>query len=132
METLVARLKTLCQKASVWKKSLQPNRSHLKNAKKAINLMDWIEEQRRLSYIETIFRNIVKRKISNLIHLVAIAARQIGKVNWCVLGDEDSSFYHARASTRLRSNLIKAVESENSHFSLIRRSVSSQTTIGIS
>jgi hypothetical protein len=47
---------------------------------------------------------------------VAIAARQIGKVNWCVLGDEDSSFYHARASTRLRLNLIKAVESENSHF----------------
>jgi hypothetical protein len=100
---------------------------------KALDLMDWIKEQRWLSYIETIFRNIVKRKISNLIHLVAIAALQIRKVNWCVLGDEDSSFYHARASTRLRSNLIKSVESENSYFSLIRRrSVSSQTTIGIS
>jgi hypothetical protein len=32
---------------------------------------------------------------------MAIAARQIGKVTWCVLGDEDSRFYHARASTRL-------------------------------
>jgi hypothetical protein len=46
MGTLVARLKTLRQKASVWKKSLLPDRSHLNNAKKAIDLMDWIEEQR--------------------------------------------------------------------------------------
>jgi hypothetical protein len=74
--------------------------------------MDWIEEQRRLTHIEMVFRNIVKRKISSLIHLVAIAARQIGKVNWCVLGDEDSSFYNSRASARLRANQIKALEAD--------------------
>jgi hypothetical protein len=45
-------------------------------------------------------------------HMVAISARQIGKVTWCVLGDEDTRFYHARASARLRSNTIKVVESE--------------------
>jgi hypothetical protein len=48
MGTLVAHLKTLRQKASVWKKSLRPDRSHLNNAKKVIDLMEWIEEQRRL------------------------------------------------------------------------------------
>jgi hypothetical protein len=78
--------------------------------------MDWIEEQRGLSHIETIFRNIVKRKVSDLIHVVAIVARQIGKVNWCVLGDDDSRFYHARASTRLRSNLIKSIESNGTRY----------------
>jgi hypothetical protein len=114
--TLVARIKILRQKAKIWKKSLRPDRSHLNNAKKALDLMDWIEEQRRLSHTETIFRNIVKRKIFSLIHLVAIAARRIGKVNWCILGDKDSSFYHSRASTRLRSNLIKTVESGGSRF----------------
>jgi hypothetical protein len=47
---------------------------------------------------------------------VAIVARQMGKVNWCVLGDEDTSFYHSRASTRLRSNKIKIVELDGSHY----------------
>jgi hypothetical protein len=116
MGTLGAKLKILRQKAKCWKKSLQPDRSHLNNSKKALDLMDWIEEPRSLSHIETIFRNIVKRKISSLIHLVAVAARQIGKVNWCVLGDEDTGFYHSRASARLRSNKIKTVESGGTRY----------------
>jgi hypothetical protein len=33
-------------------------------------------------------------------------------VTWCVLGDEDSKFYHTRASARLRTNRIKIVEEE--------------------
>jgi hypothetical protein len=78
--------------------------------------MDWIEEHRALSHMENIFRNLLKRKVSHLIHLVAIAARQIGKVTWCVMGDEDSSFYHSRASARLRANHIKIVESEETRF----------------
>jgi hypothetical protein len=78
--------------------------------------MEWIEEHRALSHMENIFRNLFKRKVSHLIHLVAIAARQIGKVTWCVMGDEDSSFYHSRASARLRANHIKIVESEETHF----------------
>jgi hypothetical protein len=52
--------------------------------------LDWTEENRTLSYLESTFRRILKNKISSLIHLVAIAARQIGKVTWCVLRDEDS------------------------------------------
>jgi hypothetical protein len=59
--------------------------------------MDWIEDQRALSHIETVFRNLLKRKIADLIHLAAIAARQIGKVTWCVLGDEDSSFFSLKS-----------------------------------
>jgi hypothetical protein len=47
---------------------------------------------------------------------VSIAARQIGKIAWCVLGDEDSSFFHSRASSRLRSNLIKTLESGGTRF----------------
>jgi hypothetical protein len=109
-------LKPFAKKQKSGKKSLQPDRSHLNNAKKALDLMDWIEEQMSLSHLEAIFRNLVKREISCLIYLVAITARQIGKVNWCILGDEDSNFYHSRASTRLRSNLIKSVESDGTRF----------------
>jgi hypothetical protein len=37
-------------------------------------------------------------------------ARQIGKVTWCILGDEDIGFFHSRASARLKSNKIKVVD----------------------
>jgi hypothetical protein len=59
---------------------------------------------------------ILKKRISSLIHLVAIAGRQVGKLTWCVLGDEDTRFYHSRASARLRTNKIKIVESEGIRF----------------
>jgi retron-type reverse transcriptase len=84
--------------------------------KKTLDLLDWIEERRMLTSLEASFRNILKRKIAFLIHLIAIAARQIGKVTWCTLGDEDSRFYHARASARLRQNKIKVIESGGIHY----------------
>jgi hypothetical protein len=102
--TLVARVKNLRQKAKTWKKSLQPDRSLLNNGKRALDLMDWVEEMQSLSHLENIFRNLIKRKIASLIHIIAMVARQIGKVTWCVLGDEDSHFYHSRSLARLRSN----------------------------
>jgi hypothetical protein len=95
--TLVARVKNLRQKANTWKKSLQPDRSLLNNAKRALDLMDWVEERRSLSHLENIFKNLIKRKIASLIHIIVIAARQIEKVTWCVLGNEDSHFYTYRS-----------------------------------
>jgi hypothetical protein len=59
--------------------------------------MDWVEERRSLSHLENIFKNLIKRKIAALIHIIVIAARQIEKVTWCVLGDEDSHFYTYRS-----------------------------------
>jgi hypothetical protein len=85
-------------------------------AKKALDIMDWIEERRRLIALELTFTSILKRKIAHLIHITAIAARQIGKVTWCVLGDEDTRFYHAWASARLRVNSIKSIEVNGTRF----------------
>jgi hypothetical protein len=59
-----------------------------------------------------VFRTILKKKIAQVIQILAISARQIGKVTWCVLGDEDRRFYHTRASARLRVNTIKVLESD--------------------
>jgi hypothetical protein len=112
----VAKLRTLRQKAKSWKKNLKPDRANLDNAKKALDLMDRIEERRRLTSLELAFKGILKRKIAYLVHVTEIAARQIGKVTLCVLGDEDSKFYHARASARLRANSIKLVETDGTRF----------------
>jgi exonuclease III len=113
---IVSKTKLLRQKAKEWKKTLKPDRTHLENAKRVLDLIDWIEERRYLSNLEFVFRSILKRKIAHLIQIVAMAARQIGKVTWCVLGDEDTRFYHSRTSTQLRANTIKTVESEGVRF----------------
>jgi hypothetical protein len=114
--SFVSKLKILREKAKTWKKTLQPDRAHLDNAKQTLELMDWLEEKHSLSSIEAAFRNVLKRKISSLIHMVTITARQIGKVTWCILGDEDSRFYHYRASTRLKCNKIRVVEHDEMCF----------------
>jgi hypothetical protein len=84
--SLISKLKTLREKMKTWKKSLQPA-----------------------------FRNILERKIS-LIHMVTITAKQIGKVTWCILRDEDSRFYHSRVSARLKCNKIKVVEQDGMRY----------------
>jgi hypothetical protein len=88
--SLGSKLKTLRKKVEIWKKSLQPDRAHLNAANQTLELIDWIEELCQLSTLELTFRSILKKKISSLIQLVAIIARQIGKVTWCVLGDENT------------------------------------------
>jgi hypothetical protein len=45
-----------------------------------LDLLNWIEERRSLNALEVVFKNILKKKISSLIHITAVAARQIGKV----------------------------------------------------
>jgi hypothetical protein len=97
MGNLVAKLKFLRQKANIWKKTLKPDRAHLNTAKITLDLIDWIEEKWPLTFLEGLFRKILKKKISSLIHLVANAARQVGKLTWCALGDEDTRFYHSQS-----------------------------------
>jgi hypothetical protein len=77
-----------------------------------LELIDWVEELHQLYPVELAFRSILKRKFSSLIHLVAVTTRQIGKITWCIFGDEDTRFFHSRASTRLKSNKIKVVEQD--------------------
>jgi hypothetical protein len=108
--SLVSKLKTLREKAKKWKKTLQPDRAYLNVTNQTLALIDWIEESRLLSPLDLTFKTILKRKISSLIHLVAVTPRQIGKVTWCILGDEDTIFFHSRASARLKSNKIKVID----------------------
>lgn len=96
-ETVVKKLKGLRQEIKVWKKQLKPQKIQLDCAKSTLELLDWLEEQRQLTLLEATFRGLVKKRINTLIHSIAIAARQRGKITWYVLGDEDTDFYHARA-----------------------------------
>lgn len=114
--TIVQKLKALRKEIKIWKKNLKPEKVQLQCAKKTLDLMDWMVEQRTLSELEVTFRNLVKDRINTLVHSIATAARQRGKITWCVLGDEDTDFYHARASARMRKNQIRVIEEQGSRF----------------
>lgn len=113
---MVKKLKELRKGLKDWQKTLKPDHYQLNYAKRTLDLLDWIEEKRCLSHLESVFRRVVKRKIENLTHIIAVNARQIGKVTWCVLGDEDTGFYHARASARNRKNQIGRIEENNNTY----------------
>lgn len=57
--TLVAKLKTRRKNAKEWKKSLKPDRVYLERAKRTLDLMDWMEENRPLSQLEGSFRRML-------------------------------------------------------------------------
>jgi mannosylglycoprotein endo-beta-mannosidase len=102
-------LKLLRKNIGSWKRTLNSSKNILETNKFVLAFLDWLEEGRPLSNLESFFRLMVKQKIENLIHSIAVAARQRGKVSWCKLGDEDTRFYHARASARCRNNQIKLI-----------------------
>lgn len=88
------------------KKTLRQDKAYLEFFKFTLAFIDWIEG-RPLTGLEFFFRDLVKREV---IHPIAVAARHIGKINWCLLGDEDTRLYHSFASTRMRNNNIKNIK----------------------
>jgi hypothetical protein len=102
-------LKNLRRNIGSWRRTLNPDKKILETNKFVLAFLDWLEEGRSLSKLEGFFRVMVKQKIEYLVHSIAVAARQRGKVNWCKLGDEDTRFFHARASARCRNNQIKVI-----------------------
>lgn len=51
----------------------------------------------------------MKKSLQNLLAQKATYWRQRGKIRNCVLGDENTSYYHMCATIRLRKNQIKTV-----------------------
>lgn len=114
--TLNGKLKYLRNRIKTWKKTCKPVKVYLDCCKFTLNFLDWLKENRPLSTLEFFFRGMVKEKLQFYVHSYAVAARQRGKINWCVLGDEDTRFYHSRASDRLRSNQIKVIHANDIYY----------------
>lgn len=107
---LCYKFKRLRRYISNWKKTLKPDKDFLASYKFTLAFMDWIEEGRPLSELEILLRDMVKRKTEAIIHSIALAARQRGKNDWCVLGDEDTRFYHPDHPLTYEKNNIKNIE----------------------
>lgn len=87
-------------------------RVQLDNTKKAILFFDQIEEKRNLTEGEFIFRQLLRQRSFHLAKLMEIKWSQRARCKWLAEGDDNTRFFHAYASSRLRQNTIISIQHE--------------------
>jgi hypothetical protein len=106
---ITAKFKALRGALRNWQSQLSNLKSTIANIKLVISFLDLIEECRDLSLEEWNFRDLLNRKLSDLLHQQNIYWRQRGTIKWVKLGDENTSFFHAVATIRNRKNSISCL-----------------------
>ncbi|KAE8819988.1 hypothetical protein D1007_02170 [Hordeum vulgare] len=107
---LALKLKRTRNMAKKWMSGHRSPQTIVLNCHATINFLDKIEEARVLSALESSPRTSVKLSLHR--HNATLAAhwRQRAKIKDCVLGDENSAYFHICASIRHRKNQIKTLE----------------------
>nr|XP_051207036.1 uncharacterized protein LOC127322116 [Lolium perenne] len=107
---LAARLKSFRNAAKVWKCTHHFNPKFQNNCSFVIDLLDLFEETRPLSAEELALRVSCRDTLERLILERAAHWKQRGKFRAIVEGDENTRFFHARASQRMRHNSIRSLD----------------------
>jgi hypothetical protein len=107
---LTARLKSFGKAAKVCQRHHKFNLLFENNCKFIIDLLDLFEETRALSLDEGSLRATCRSTLERLILARAAHWKQRGKFRAIVEGDENSKFFHARASQRLRRNSNRTLD----------------------
>lgn len=71
-----------------------------------LELLDLLEEHHPLPAAESLLRSLVKARLVHAVREHAMYWRQLYTIKTCKMGDENTAFYHASASARLRANKI--------------------------
>ena len=108
--SIVAALKTTRSALKKWKKTITPINVRENNCKTVINILDLIEESRNLSPHEIALRNVVISVLQRTIREKVAFWKQRGKVRAAIEADENTRYFHASASDRLRRNKISTLE----------------------
>lgn len=75
-----------------------------------IDMLDLFEETRPLSTDEFSLRSLCRSTLERLVLMRAARWKQRGKFRAVVEGDENTRFFHARASQRMRRNSIRTLD----------------------
>jgi hypothetical protein len=79
------------------------------NTYHVIQYFDAVEEWRNLIDYDFSLRFVCLDKVKTMNSIQAQHWRRRGKIKWCVLGDENRSFFHTMATYRFRKNKIKVL-----------------------
>jgi hypothetical protein len=75
-----------------------------------INLIDFFEEVRPLTWRETKLRALITTILSRVTQAKLTIWKQRSKIRAAIEGDENTSFFHACANQRRRKNQIQVIE----------------------
>jgi hypothetical protein len=78
-----------------------------------IELLDIIEEWRNLTTEEWNLRDILKSHVLQLLHNQNVYWKQRGKIKWVKLGNENTKFFHTKATINYRNNYISMLINED-------------------
>ncbi|KAK1685445.1 hypothetical protein QYE76_046293 [Lolium multiflorum] len=112
---IAAKIKTYRFAVKVWKRAHRYTPFHDNNCKFVIDLMDFFEESRPLSGSELGLRDEAWASLLLSIRQQAARWKQRGKFRAIKEGDENTRFFHALASSRLRRNHIRVLDVDGVH-----------------
>nr|TKW11035.1 hypothetical protein SEVIR_6G207600v2 [Setaria viridis] len=107
----VRSLKWVRAERKKWARERRRLTTVISNYRIVLALLDLLEERRRLTAGEHLLRNLVEVKLSAANQALAIYWKQRYTFKVCKLGDENTRFFHASASARLRHNHIAVLHS---------------------
>jgi hypothetical protein len=106
---LSKKLKRLRGELKRWSKSISKLKMMIENCNKVLLDIDNIEDKRPLFVQEYNFRVILKGHINRLLGYQNKYWKQRCTYRWAQLGDENTKYFHARATERYRHNSIVSV-----------------------
>jgi hypothetical protein len=109
---IIAKFKNLRKLIKDWRESLSNLKIVISNINNVLLFLDVLKEYRHLTLAEWNFREIIKKKLNDLLDQQKTYWKQRGAVKWVKLGDTNTKFFHANASIRHRGNLIKMLVSD--------------------
>nr|XP_045089732.1 uncharacterized protein LOC123497389 [Aegilops tauschii subsp. strangulata] len=114
MATVLCRkLKALRHALKTWSRGISRLSIAIENSNKALLEHDELENKRPLSLPEANFRRILKSHILRLLSYQQQYWKKRCTIRWVKFGDENSKFFQAMASERMRINNIASLTNDN-------------------
>ena len=108
-----AKFKNVRRGLKLWAKQLPCLKAQICNVNATIDLLDIMEEMRTLTVHEWNLRDILKDLIISLLQNQNTYWKQRGKIKWVKLGDENTKFFHSRATISFRHNYISMLKDDS-------------------
>ena len=112
-QVISAKFKLLRRILKLWAKKFSNLSKLIENCNLTIAFFDRLEEIRRLSNAELVFRKMIKTHYCNLLAMQNTYWKQRYTQRLVQFGDENTKFFHAMASERFRRNIICQVSDES-------------------
>jgi hypothetical protein len=110
-KNLMAKFKNLRRVLKAWQRHISSLSTNIENVKSVLSLMEILEEHRDLTVEEWNFKNLLRKKLTSLLHQQKIYWNKVPS-SGLSLGCRDK-FFRANASIRHRKKLITCLKTSD-------------------